>query len=164
MRILGVDPGLSTTGIGLIEASGQQMHALDWLTIETSPALALPDRLCELGKDFSGLLADLRPDLAIVEQVFFAKNARTAISVAHARGVLLMHLTQAGVPVVEITPMQLKAAITGDGGADKQQIGAMLLRWLALEEVPTPADAADALALAVYGALHHQEIVAQSTK
>ena len=157
MRILGVDPGLSTTGIGLIEASGQQMRALDWLTIETSPALALPDRLCELGKDFSGLLGDLRPDLAVVEQVFFAKNARTAISVAHARGVLLMHLIHAGIPVVEITPMQLKAAITGDGGADKKQIGAMLLRWLSLESIPTPADAADALALAVYGALHHQE-------
>jgi crossover junction endodeoxyribonuclease RuvC len=155
MRVLGVDPGLSTTGIGIIEGSGREMHALEWLTITTDPSAALVDRLAEIGRDLVPLLQEFRPDLAVVEQVFFAKNERTAIGVAHARGVLLMHIGSQGIPVLEVTPMQLKSAITGDGRADKAQIGTMLVRWLKMDTVPTPPDAADALALAVYGAQHN---------
>lgn len=131
------------------------MHALEWLTITTDPSAALVDRLAEIGRDLVPLLQEFRPDLAVVEQVFFAKNERTAIGVAHARGVLLMHIGSQGIPVLEVTPMQLKSAITGDGRADKAQIGTMLVRWLKMDTVPTPPDAADALALAVYGAQHN---------
>lgn len=158
MRILGIDPGLSTVGLGLIEARGDALSALDWMTITTSPTAPLADRLREIAQDLEGMLDEMKPELAVVEQIFFAKNERTAIGVAHARGVILMALAQRGVPVIEVTPMRLKAAITGDGGADKQQIGSMLLRWLKLETAPTPADAADALALAVYGGMMRKQV------
>ncbi|OGJ59796.1 crossover junction endodeoxyribonuclease RuvC [Candidatus Peribacteria bacterium RIFCSPHIGHO2_01_FULL_55_13] len=152
MRILGVDPGLSTTGIGVIEAEGDSLSALDWMAITSDTALPLSERLQEIAADFEQILDEAKPELAVVEQIFFAKNEKTAINVAHARGVYLMLLGKRGIPVLEVTPMQLKLAITGDGAADKTQMGTMLLRWLKLDAVPTPADAADALALAVYGA------------
>ncbi|MBM3227926.1 crossover junction endodeoxyribonuclease RuvC [Candidatus Peribacteria bacterium] len=158
MRILGIDPGLTTTGIGIIEAFPQSMRAVDWCTITTSPTTPLPERLAEIARDAEGIMAKYAPDLAVVEQVFFAKNARTAIGVAHARGVLMMLASSRGMPVLEVTPMQLKSAIAGDGAADKQQLSSMLLRWINLTVIPTPADAADALALAVYGALHGKEL------
>lgn len=153
MRILGVDPGLTTTGIGVIEAEGDRFQVIDWMAITSDTALPLSDRLREIAADFEQILDEAKPELAVVEQIFFAKNEKTAINVAHARGVYLMLLGKRGIPVLEVAPMQLKLAITGDGAADKTQMGAMLLRWLKLDAVPKPADAADALALAVYGAL-----------
>jgi crossover junction endodeoxyribonuclease RuvC len=153
MRILGVDPGLTTTGIGCIEAAGDSFRVLDWMTITSDAALPLTDRLGEIGADFEKIIKEMQPELAVVEQIFFAKNEKTAIGVAHARGVFLMILGKCGIPVIEATPRQLKLAITGDGAADKIQMGTMLLRWLKLEVVPKPADAADALALAVYGGM-----------
>lgn len=158
MRILGIDPGLSTTGIGCIEADSKGFAAPHWLTIVTDPGKPLVERLAELSQDFDDILEEMEPDLAIVEQVFFAKNARTAIAVAHARGVLLAALGRRLIPVTEVTPMQLKSTITGDGSADKRQIGAMLCRILKLDAPPTPADASDALALAIYGALTQRGI------
>lgn len=158
VRILGIDPGLSTTGIGVIEAEGDRLRARDWMVITSDSALPLADRLQEIAADFEKILDGAQPELAVVEQIFFAKNEKTAINVAHARGVYLMFLGKRGIPVLEVTPMQLKLAITGDGGADKMQMGVMLLRWLKLDAVPTPADAADALSLAVYGALLRKKI------
>lgn len=158
MRILGVDPGLTTTGIGCIEVVGDNFRAIDWLAITTDPALAMTERLREIGEDFEKIVEEMHPELAVVEQIFFAKNEKTAIGVAHARGVFLMILGRRGIPVIEVTPMQLKLAITGDGAADKTQMGAMLLRWLKMESVPKPADAADALALAVYGGFMRKQV------
>lgn len=153
MRILGIDPGLTTVGIGLIDVQGPEEYtAVDWLTIETDPGENPPTRLAEIAKDLRGLLKTMQPELAVVEQLFFARNEKTAISVAQARGVILLALAERDIPIVEPTPMQMKSAITGDGGADKKQIGDMLMRWLKLDAVPTPADAADALGLALYGA------------
>ena len=157
MRILGIDPGLTTTGIGLLDVQGKTMTALDWLTLTTDPANVLTDRLRELSEDFEAILNDMRPDLAVVEQIFFANNAKTVLAVAHARGVLLATLGRRAIPVIEATPMQLKSVVTGDGSADKRQIGAMLCMMLHLPKAPAPADAADALALAVYGALKHSQ-------
>lgn len=153
MRILGIDPGLSTAGLGLINVDGKrQLTALDWLTIEIPIALSLEDRLLELGNDLEAYIVESKPDLAVVEQLFFATNKKSAIEIAHARGVILMILRRHDIQILHATPLQLKSAITGDGRADKKQMQSMVQRILKLKELPTPADAADALALAIYGA------------
>ena len=140
MRILGIDPGLSTAGLGLIDVDGKRnMKALDWLTIEIPIALPLEDRLCELGSDLEEYIKESKPDLAVVEQLFFATN-------------ILLILKRYNIDVLHATPLQLKSAITGDGRADKKQMQSMVQRILKLKEIPTPADAADALGLAIYGA------------
>ncbi len=153
MRILGIDPGLSTAGLGLITVDNRRnIQVLDWLTIETSSSLPLEERLYELSKDLEAYLEKEKPDHAVVEELFFSTNKRTAMDVSHARGVILMVLRKHGITVQKATPLQLKTAITGDGRADKKQMQAMVQRTLKLKEIPTPADAADALALALYGA------------
>jgi crossover junction endodeoxyribonuclease RuvC len=153
MRIIGVDPGLSTTGIGLVEAaSGKDPVAVEWLTITTETALPLPQRLTELARDLKTFVAETEPTLAVVERVFFATNRRTAIDTAQARGAILVVLEEYGIPVIEVAPLELKMAITGDGKADKKQVQSMVMRTLKLKECPSPADAADALALALVGA------------
>ncbi len=153
MRILGVDPGLSTAGLGLIQTDGKGgLQALDWLTIKTSPTLALPDRLLELATDLEEFLREAKPEIAVVEELFFSTNKKTAMDVSQARGVILVTLKKAGIDVLSATPLQLKTAITGDGQADKKQMQAMVKRILNLSETPEPADAADALGLALFGA------------
>jgi crossover junction endodeoxyribonuclease RuvC len=160
MRILGIDPGLAIIGIGIIETgpSGTLLNP-DWLTI-TSPAhTPLGDRLSEIHADFSGLLKDLKPDVAVIEKLYFSKNVTTGIDVAQARGVIMLTLAQHGVRVMETTPSQLKQAMTGDGTADKTQMQSMLVQMLNLPGVPKPDDAADALALAVFGSLLQRELM-----
>lgn len=160
MLILGIDPGLATIGLGLIEVrSHSDMEAIDWLTINTKPGM-LSERLLEISKDLSEFLQNKKPEMAVIERLFFATNEKTALDVAHARGVILSTVAAAGIPVIEPTPLQMKLAITGDGQADKLQVQTMLKHLLKLEEIPTPDDAADALALAVYGALQRQTIPA----
>ena len=155
MRILGIDPGLTTAGLGLVETSGNSTSALDWCTISTDPTLAVEDRLLELNSDLETFLDEMKPELAVVEQVYFATNKKSAIDVSHARGVILLSLKKREIPIVSVTPLQLKMAITGDGKADKKQMQTMVQRTLNLKTVPSPWDAADALALALYGAFHH---------
>lgn len=153
MRILGIDPGLSTAGLGLIEVDAKNhLKALDWLTIEISTSLSLQDRLSELADNLEEYLRESKPDLAVVEQLFFAANKKSALEIAHARGVILLVLKRHSIPMKECTPLQLKMAVTGDGRADKKQMQSMVQRILKLTELPTPADAADGLALALYGA------------
>lgn len=157
MRILGIDPGLATIGIGIIEASSPvDLRCIEWLTITTPAALPLPDRLREIAKDLGNLVQDVKPDLAVIEKLFFATNEKTAIDVAQARGVIVCTIAEAGIPIVEPTPLQMKLAVTGDGQADKVQVQTMLLHLLKLKEIPKPDDAADALGLAIYGALQEK--------
>lgn len=160
MRILGIDPGLAIVGIGIIETGpGGSLLNPDWLTI-TSPAhTSLGDRLSEIHTDFSSLLKDLKPDVAVIEKLYFSKNVTTGIDVAQARGVIMLTLAQHGVRVMETTPSQLKQAMTGDGTADKTQMQSMLVQMLNLPGVPKPDDAADALALAVFGSLMQRELM-----
>lgn len=154
MRILGIDPGLAVVGLGLLQAeSAYDLKVLDWLTIRTKAGLSLSERLYEIEKDLEDFVKESQPGLAVVERLFFETNVKTAIDVAHARGVILSTLQRNAVPVIEPTPLQLKLAITGDGKADKQQIQTMLPHLLHIKEIPRPVDAADALALAAYGAL-----------
>ena len=161
MIILGIDPGLATIGLGLIEAtSGADIQVIEWLTIQTAAGQPLSDRLVEIHNDLSEFLDDTKPALVVIEKLFFATNERTALDVAHARGVIVLAAAERHIPLLEITPLQLKSGITGDGSADKTQIQSMLVQMLHLTEIPKPDDAADALALAVYGALHHRNTAA----
>ena len=159
MRILGIDPGLATIGIGVVDAkSAHDIVPGEWLTIQTKAGLPLAERLQEIEKDLVTLLAEVQPELAVVERLFFATNEKTALDVAHARGVIMLALARANIPIIEPTPLQLKSAITGDGKASKGQVQDMLVRMLKLRTIPKPDDAADALALAVYGALQHRNV------
>lgn len=163
VRFLGIDPGYGTTGLGLVESvNTRNLRAIEWLTISTASSQPFPERLKEIHDDLKTFIEEVKPDVAVIERVFFAKNETTALDVAHARGVILLCLQEARLPIVEVGPMQMKLAITGDGGADKRQVQDMLVRLLRLGEIPRPDDAADALAMAVYGALTYREdLVAQ---
>jgi len=157
VKILGIDPGVATTGLGLVTVNERgEITDPDWLTIETPAGLPLAERLAEIEQDLSAFLKEKKPDLAVVERLFFSRNERTAIDVAQARGVILLTLQTHGIPYLEPTPPALKSAITGDGRADKKQIQSMLCTMLKLKEIPKPDDAADALALAVFGAIQRQ--------
>lgn len=155
MRVLGIDPGLATVGLGLIDAPTRETPiCLEWLTIETAAGLPLQERLLEIDRDLSTYLDGAKPDLVVVEKLFFAKNETTAIDVAHARGVLLACVARRGIPLLCPGPSEMKLGITGDGSADKLQVQTMLRLVLNLAETPRPDDAADALALALYGVLN----------
>ena len=155
MKILGIDPGLATIGLGLIESNGpQDAHAIEWLTIETPAGLELGQRLVEIQADITEYITTSKPELIVMEKLYFSTNAKTAIDVAQARGVLLTACLTSSIQTIEATPLQLKQAITGDGKADKRQVQDMVQRLLNLEEIPKPDDAADGLALAIYGSLY----------
>lgn len=154
MRVLGIDPGLATVGLGLLDAPSRDTPScVEWLTIETPAGMPLQERLLEIERDLSAYLDETKPDLAVVEKLFFAKNETTAIDVAHARGVLLSCVATRGIPLLCPTPAEMKLGVTGDGGADKRQVQTMLMHVLRLAEMPRPDDAADALALALFGVL-----------
>jgi len=160
MKILGIDPGLATIGIGMVEAENpSDIRAIDWLTIKTKAGISLADRLVEIQNDLTAIIKDFAPDSAVIEKLFFSTNKKTAFDVAQARGVIMQAVAAEGVPITEITPMQLKSTIAGDGNAEKHQVQSMLVHMLNLNETPTPDDAADALGLAAYGALQmHTEL------
>lgn len=163
MRILGIDPGVAIIGLGLIDApSPYALRPLEWLTIETQAGLPFSERLKDIRTDLSGYLDETKPNLCVVERLFFKTNRTTAIDVAHARGVILLTIAERGIELLEPTPMQLKMGIAGDGGAEKPQMQAMIARLLKLKEIPKPDDAADALALAAYGALNSVRIAQQA--
>ena len=149
MRILGIDPGVATIGFGLVEAQRSAVRLLQYGVITTPAGLPLSVRLHQISQDMSQLLEQLKPEEAAVEELFFSKNITTGIAVAHGRGVILLELERAGVPVYEYTPMQVKQAVAGYGGADKRQVMLMTQRLLRMQSVPRPDDAADALAIAI---------------
>lgn len=149
VRILGLDPGIGTTGFGVIERSARGVTHVAHGVIRTTPGEPMELRLLTLGDDLAELLRRYAPTEAAVEQLFFARNTTTAMSVSQARGVLLLELARAGVAVSELTPPQVKAAVGGWGSARKAEVQEMVRRLLRLERRPTPDDAADALAIAL---------------
>ena len=149
MYVLGIDPGLTRCGYGAVRRDGGSMRAVAAGVLTTPPSAGLPERLAELQQGIRALLAELRPDAVAVERVFFQSNVRTAMSVGQASGVVLAESVAAGCTVVEYTPTQVKASVTGSGAADKQQVQRMVQSLLGLAAAPKPADAADALALAI---------------
>ena len=150
MLIIGVDPGTASTGYGLVrQTQGGELELVDYGVFTTPSDQCMSDRLMKLYNDLTTLLALHRFDSGAVEKLFFQKNVTTAISVGQARGVTLLALAQAGVPVDEYTPREIKQAVVGYGGADKKQIQQMVKVLLKMETVPRPDDAADALAVAI---------------
>ncbi|MGH8949994.1 MAG: crossover junction endodeoxyribonuclease RuvC [Acidimicrobiia bacterium] len=148
MFVLGIDPGLSATGYGVVEG-GHPPTAVLAGVIRTDPNAPTTDRLAELFEGLTQIIADSRPDTVALESVFTNQNLQTAISVGRASGVALLVAGRAGLPVSEYAPTAVKSAITGDGTASKAQIQQMVARLLRLSEPPKPADAADALAIAL---------------
>src|SRR5438270_1988192 len=149
MFVLGVDPGVSRCGYGCVESARGQTRAIAVGVLSTPPSDPLPQRLAALDADIRELLAELRPDVVSVERLFFQTNVRTAMSVGQASGLVLAAAAGAGCVVVQYTPNQVKQAVAGYGAAGKDQVQRMVQSLLGLPEVPKPADAADALALAL---------------
>jgi crossover junction endodeoxyribonuclease RuvC len=150
MRVLGVDPGLTRCGLGLVEGSvGRPLRMLDVGCVRTAADLPTALRLCEIERTVEEWLDAHRPDAVAVERVFSQHNVRTVMGTAQASGIAMVAAARRGIPVALHTPSEVKASVTGSGRADKAQVGLMVTRLLRLDEVPKPADAADALALAI---------------
>ncbi len=150
LRVLGVDPGLTRCGVGIVDIEPTRRASLVAVTvIETAPELALEQRLLAIGTQLAALLDEHRPDAVALERVFAQHNVRTVMGTAQASGVVLHAAATRGLAVTLHTPTEVKAAVTGHGGADKKQVTAMVQRILRLDAPPRPADAADALALAI---------------
>jgi crossover junction endodeoxyribonuclease RuvC len=150
MFVLGIDPGVTRCGYGCVSRAGDgPARATAAGVLVTPPADPLPARLATLQADLTALLADLRPDVVVVERVLFSANARTAMATGQASGLALAIAHAAGCVVATYSPNEVKLAVAGHGGADKQQVQRMVATLLGLAEAPRPADAADALALAL---------------
>jgi len=157
LLVLGIDPGTATTGFGLVESRGSRLRAVDYGTISTPAGMDMPERLCLINQDLSRIISQYKPQSAAVEQIFYYHNAKTVITVAQSRGVILYTVASAGVRVCEYTPLQVKQSVVGYGQADKRQVQLMVQRILSLKEIPKPDDAADALAIAICH-LHAQRL------
>ncbi|MFM8322631.1 MAG: crossover junction endodeoxyribonuclease RuvC [Chloroflexota bacterium] len=150
MLVIGVDPGTATTGYGVVrENADGSLSMVAYGAIQTPAGAPMPERLLELHRQLSEILLLHRPQSGAVEKLFFARNVTNAITVGQGRGVALLVLAQAGVTIAEYTPMEVKQAVAGYGGAQKPQIQAMVKALLNLEQIPRPDDAADALAVAI---------------
>ena len=150
MRVLGVDPGLTRCGVGVVDVAPDRTARLVHVEVlRTPPEDALELRLLALGRGLAALLDEHRPDAFAIERVFAQHNVRTVMGIAQISGIALHLAAERGLRVGLHTPSEVKAAITGSGRAAKEQVGAMVVRILRLEEVPRPPDAADALALAI---------------
>ncbi|TDB95981.1 crossover junction endodeoxyribonuclease RuvC [Micromonospora fluostatini] len=150
VRVLGVDPGLTRCGVGVVEGvPGRPCTLVVYHVVRTDPADELPTRLLHLDRALTDLVAEHRPEAVAVERVFSQHNVRTVMGTAQASGIAVLAGARAGLPVQTYTPSEVKAAVTGSGQADKRQMTVMVTRLLRLAEPPKPADAADALALAI---------------
>lgn len=149
MYVLGIDPGLSRCGYGLVQQRRRGSRVVALGTFRTDPGAATPQRLAELQADVRALVREHRPAVVAVERVLFQVNARTAIPVAQAAGIAMVEAVSAGCEVVEYSPNEVKQAVTGVGGADKEQVARMVQALLGISEPIRPVDAADAVALAL---------------
>lgn len=150
MLTLGIDPGTATIGFGLVEELNDgSLQAIHYGVITTPAGHPMPDRLQMIYEQLTQLVKDYQPTRAAVEELFFAKNVTTALTVAQGRGVILLTLAMAGLPIGEHKPNEVKMAVSGYGGAKKPQMQEMVRMLLGLEKIPKPDDAADALAIAI---------------
>ena len=161
MRILGIDPGYGITGFGLIEANRGQFQLLGCGAINTPPNTDFSWRLEVIYNDMTELLRVSKPDVVAIEELFFGQNVTTGIGVAQSRGVILLAIQQAGVPIYQYKPMQVKQSVVGYGNATKHQVQDMTKRILHLNATPKPDDAADAIAIALCHARSCTSLLAQ---
>jgi crossover junction endodeoxyribonuclease RuvC len=156
MRILGIDPGYAIVGFGALDYEKNQLIPVQYGAITTPSHTVFEDRLAEIYTDMTQLLQTVQPDAMAIETLFYTSNQKTVIAVAEARGVILLCARQAGVPIFEYTPLQVKQSVSGYGKATKKQVQEMTKRLLHLDEVPKPDDTADALAMAICHAYSHR--------
>ena len=149
MRIFGIDPGSERTGYGCIESSGSRHRLVACGTLSAPPRSTFPERLLVIHSGLKALLERHRPECVAIENIFFAKNVRSALKLGHARGIALLAASQASIPVVEYSPAEIKRSVVGYGRAEKQQVQAMMKLLLGLDAAPSPHDVADALAVAI---------------
>ena len=149
MIIFGIDPGSDRTGYGCVDTDGSRHRLVTCGAIKTKASATFPEKLLVIHSRLSTLLAECRPDAVAIENVFVAVNVRSALKLGHARGVAMLAAVEAGVPVFEYTPAEIKRAVVGYGRADKPQVQHMVKLLLGLAAVPSPHDAADALAVAI---------------
>lgn len=149
MIILGIDPGTARIGIGVIEKTKTDPRYIWHECVETEKHESLSNRLAIINEEISKIIDKFKPERVAVEELFFFKNAKTAISVGQARGAILLTIKQAGISLFEFTPLQVKQSVVGYGRAEKKQVQMMVKMILGMKEIPKPDDAADALALAL---------------
>lgn len=156
MIICGIDPGTATTGFGAIKKKGDDLLLIDYGVISTNPKDQPAKRLQTLYQEINRLIKKFKPNLVVIEKLYFFKNLKTAMPVAEARGVILLAIQKYKIKIIELTPLEVKMGVCGYGRADKKQIQKMVKEILALKEIPKPDDAADALAAAICGALKNR--------
>jgi crossover junction endodeoxyribonuclease RuvC len=149
VRIFGIDPGSERTGYGCVESDGSRHHIVISGAISSPAAASFPEKLLTIHARLSVLIQEHRPECVAIENLFHAVNVRSALKLGHARGVAMLAAVEAGVPVVEYTPAEIKRAVVGYGRAEKAQVQHMVKLLLGLAAVPSPHDAADALAVAI---------------
>ena len=149
MKIFGIDPGSDRTGYGCVEAVGSRHRLIVSGAISTASAVSFPEKLLQIHLGLAAVIAECRPDCVAIENLFYATNARSALRLGHARGVAMLAAVEAGLEVAEYTPAEIKRAVVGYGRAEKPQVQQMIKLLLGLAEIPTPHDAADALAVAI---------------
>lgn len=149
MRIFGIDPGSIRTGYGCVQTDGTRHRLVACGAVSTPAGTLLPDRLFAIHAGLVEALRSAAPDCVAIENLFHARNARSALTLGHARGVAVLAAVQAGVPVVEYTPTEIKMSVVGYGRAEKAQVQRMIMLLLGLDTAPTPYDASDALAVAL---------------
>ena len=162
MRILGIDPGYGITGFGIVDAQRNNFRLLQYGAITTPPGTDFPLRLQMIYNDMTELLRVAQPDCVAIEELFFGQNVTTGINVAQSRGVILLAIRQAGLPIYEYKPAQVKQSVVGYGNATKRQVQDMTKRLLKLDAMPKPDDAADAIALALCHARSSTSLLAQA--
>ncbi|QFR39188.1 crossover junction endodeoxyribonuclease RuvC [Candidatus Gracilibacteria bacterium 28_42_T64] len=156
MIILGIDPGTTTTGFALIKKESGNFTLLDYGIFKTTPKIDLAIKLLEIGNDIKEIISSFKPDVVVIEKLFFQTNLKTGIDVAQARGVVMYESIRADTKILEYTPLQVKKAITGNGQANKLQLQNAIKMIFKLDEIPKPDDAADAIGLAYMGALNNR--------
>ena len=164
MRVLGIDCGAEQTGYGVIESDGRRHSFITAGVIRTDSRRPLPERLCQIAAALRDLIATHAPDVAAIEDVFCAANPRTALRLAHVRGVALLSAAEAGLPVGEYSPLEVKMSVVGYGRARKEQVKMMVRSLLGLDQVPHSDDAADALAVAICHATRQHTALAQGDR
>jgi crossover junction endodeoxyribonuclease RuvC len=162
VRIFGIDPGSARTGYGCVESIGSRHHLVICGHLSAPAHATFPEKLKHIHAGLVGLLARHRPDCVVVESIFHARNVRSALTLGHARGVVLLAACESGLPVFEYAPAEVKRAVVGFGRAEKHQVQQMVKVLLGLESAPAPHDVADALAIAICHLHRSTGLVAQA--
>ncbi|MBO5370890.1 MAG: crossover junction endodeoxyribonuclease RuvC, partial [Clostridia bacterium] len=158
MIIMGIDPGFAIVGVGIIEYKGNKFRVLDYFAVTTKAGLAMELRLKSIYDEIDEAIKKYKPDCMAIEELFFNNNAKTALQVGQARGIILLAAVNNALPISEYTPLQVKQSVVGYGRAAKGQIQQMTKAMLALNEIPKPDDVADALAIAICHAHSHKMV------